>query len=1096
MRRPRLFALLSGVLLLSAFLVLLRGERPSSLSVPVDGPTSSNPARPAGALRGAAGGEGSMAEADAAPQEREESAQGVLVVRVVDAGGAPVEHAEMRLLPWTKEVRESARSLRGLSPEELRSLVEIPREQGPGEFSIEWRGPVFVTARTGSLAPGGTVVTEPPREGEVVLSLPPGASLGGGVMGTYADEPLLDVVVRARRDVALDVRTGIDPLAPERIAGMLWSWETRPGLDGRYSLTGLPAGRLAVQAFGRGRASERVSTLIPDVEEVWLQLYRSVDMKGRVVDGTTGRGVADVRVVALKRLNDVQFYEVQEAFSGDDGAFLLQGLRAGRNRPLPLRVQRDGFASAFVEVEAAIVEAGSEARIELWPACTVGGKVTVAGGKEPGEPCWVSLQDPHSGALVDFAQTDKKGSFTIAFARPGQRYDVVVSGDHQVSRRWQDFEVCAQDDLRFDIALRPVLEGRLLVDHPPLESPRLVVAYEDTFGVRLFERDVPVDPNTGEFRETTLTPGTYLVEAWAKGFAPLRVPAVHLPEDAEEPVRLDLTLVQGSTVVGRVVDRGSTAPVVGATIRLGRRRLNGSIEEWSDAGPHATSDGEGRFRLEGVPEGEGDHIVVTAPGYASASFRLSQASPGTGEGVVSVGDVGLDRAGRIEVEVVDGDGRRLLISDVWGHYVGEPPLSIHREGHGGLGVLEGLRPGRWDLSVVVLLGDLDRGFSRMAEVAAGEVRRETFRFAGATVRGRLKKGGRAVSTEYAVQAIPVDEPEGGTVSYVFSKADGSYELEAVPPGPSRIALEAGDLLGGLRLEKVVEVPPNGVLTVDFEVGSGEIAGRVVDADGNPLGDVRITASRRADERDGAFIRGVLKGRSGPDGRFELLGLEPGSYEVTFAREGFGAESREALVREGSEDPADLGDVALAPEARLRVETRSRAGAALAARVMVERSDHADFVQRTGRPPPDEAVGVWLFDALAPGRYRVRAEAEGYFPGEEIVDLVPDAQRHVAFTLRRLGALAVRTKGTSGALEGVPVSVVDEETGTDVSEWVRAELVVSSTGALVSGEDGWLRLDGLPEGRYTLRAGTAVRHVEVPAAAPGEEAPEATLFVGP
>lgn len=128
--------------------------------------------------------------------------------------------------------------------------------------------------------------------------------------------------------------------------------------------------------------------------------------------------------------------------------------------------------------------------------------------------------------------------------------------------------------------------------------------------------------NEGRFTITlTTAPQTALI-AWSP--AHRRTKFLVNPRNAQNRV-IGLPLDKGYTFTGRVFDRDSNEPVVGAAIGplvpaydTLQDRINRAIPVW------AQSDTEGNFTLEGVATDISHTVVVQAPGYETKNIDLSQ----------------------------------------------------------------------------------------------------------------------------------------------------------------------------------------------------------------------------------------------------------------------------------------------------------------------------------------------------------------------------------------------------------------------------------------------------------------------------------------
>jgi hypothetical protein len=76
--------------------------------------------------------------------------------------------------------------------------------------------------------------------------------------------------------------------------------------------------------------------------------------------------------------------------------------------------------------------------------------------------------------------------------------------------------------------------------------------------------------------------------------------------------------------------------------------------------------------------------------------------------------------------------------------------------------------------------------------------------------------------------------------------------------------------------------------------TGSISGTVTDrASRQPIGEANVS-----------IIGTVLASRSGPDGRYRISGIAPGTYQVRAARLGYAAETRSVTVGAGQDASAD------------------------------------------------------------------------------------------------------------------------------------------------------------------------------------------------
>jgi len=288
---------------------------------------------------------------------------------------------------------------------------------------------------------------------------------------------------------------------------------------------------------------------------------------------------------------------------------------------------------------------------------------------------------------------------------------------------------------------------------------------------------------------------------------------------------------------------------------------------------------DGRFVLGRVAPGTRE-IRAFAPEHGAASAVVEVPADGARVEVTIVLAAGGAVEGRVEtggrpgvVSVTSAPGQVSRLADV---------------GTDGTYRVAGLRPGTY---AVLLSVEGPDGFApdfstlKLATVRAGETVRCDLGAAGARgarVAGPVRIGGEPLG-EGQVMAFAAKRPDE-TFRMSGLSTDGRYTLEDVAPG-SHVIYVVGV---GHRL---LEVPAGArEVRLDIDFPALAIRGRVVDASGRPIAGVEVEAVRADLAGDPDLSTLTANAETGPDGEFELVGLDSGEYRGEAAKEGFVAAS--------------------------------------------------------------------------------------------------------------------------------------------------------------------------------------------------------------
>jgi hypothetical protein len=289
-----------------------------------------------------------------------------------------------------------------------------------------------------------------------------------------------------------------------------------------------------------------------------------------------------------------------------------------------VEARHDGYTSARVPIGFAAQTSG---RITVHLSrgadrarLTISGRVVDAKGLPVDGALVEAFAPPSSTADTAGAQalSGAEGRFTLA-ALEDAVYNVRATTRAQGSALVRDVHAGARDvEVRLGAA-SAVLHGTVRDGSGKVLTAFTVVARqrEGVFGQGPEERATIIDPQ-GRYA-LPLPPGRYAVSAAARGFARSPDETVDVGESGLEH---DFTLARGSRIFGRVVERGSRAPISGADVSFEGHAINDDIGISSDA----TTSADGSFTLDGLPAGR-QSLNVQAAGHNGRILSALQVPP-------------------------------------------------------------------------------------------------------------------------------------------------------------------------------------------------------------------------------------------------------------------------------------------------------------------------------------------------------------------------------------------------------------------------------------------------------------------------------------
>jgi hypothetical protein len=565
------------------------------------------------------------------------------------------------------------------------------------------------------------------------------------------------------------------------------------------------------------------------------------------------------------------------------------------------------------------------------------------------------------------------------------------------------------------------------------------------------DKDAPATTDArGRFAVGHLPAGTYDLLIGARGFAPLTVPGLVLPEGQGTTDLGTVMLGAGAAVEGRVVDPQGR-PIDGAEVRIakGGRGMMIPFSRGDSSPPDAFTAADGSFRLADRSPGESLDLTVSHPSYGPGS------APGVAVPTQEPVRIVLQPNSRVSGRALGADGKgiggaRLILSEM-------TPRSF--------GSLTRLSSGSFKEAVA----DEDGAFS-YPEVAPGpiEITASAPRHQSAELKGLEVKAGQELTGISLVlppaavvegrvlgpdgRPVPGAEvgvleagtsPFGGSLgSFEVARTDGDgrYALDGVALGPRTLKAEADGYGRAVRDLEVKE----GANAADFTLDKGfEVSGRVVDEAGAGVATSQLLLVA-------GMGSGMLTATSGTDGSFRFAGVQEGTFRLSARKTGYAMAQVTTVTVSG----ASVGGL----------EMKLTAGGAITGRLsgleLSQLSRVRVQLSRMYREGQVDAEGNYRIDNVQPGEWQVSAtvpdtplHAEGEVTLEPgMAEAKLDLQFGKGFTLT--GVLLKNGSPFPGAsLELTRTGTIDQRQAS-------------------SDHQGVFRFGGLESGGYELEVGTA------------------------
>jgi thermitase len=591
------------------------------------------------------------------------------------------------------------------------------------------------------------------------------------------------------------------------------------------------------------------------------------------------------------------------------------------------------------------------------------GSVPVLPGKISGQVTNAGDGLPVVGATVTDGTrtvlTDSAGQYTISDVPPGT-YQVVASKNGYESSALPVTVLAGTTTVASFTLNEVIVPGSISGAVVSAKDGSPLIGATVTDGTRTTTTDA-----TGKYTITNVPADTYQVTASNSGYYSSSS-TVTVVSGGNAVANFSLSRIPGS-ITGSVTDAKDGLPIVGATV--------------SDATRTTTTDATGKYTISDVPPGTYE-VVASKEGYESLSLTVSVLS-GTNSGATAVanfclsqiivpgsisGTVTNAKDGTPIVGVTVTDGTRVTSGDATGKYaIADVPLGTYQ--------VTASKAGYYSSSVTV---NVLSGATAVVNLSLSQI--------PGSISGSVTdaKDGSPI-----VGAVVTDGTRTTTTD-----ATGKYTITNVPADTYQVTASNSGYYSSSSTVTVVSVG-NAIANFSLSQIPGSITGSVTDAkDGSPIVGAMVADGARTATTDAS-------------GKYTIVNVPPGTYQVTVSKSGYYSSSLTATVVSGTITVANFS-LSQIPGNITGSVTNAKDGSAIVGAVVTDGT----------RTATTDASGKYTIVDVPPGTYQVTVSKSGYYSSSLTATVVSGTITVANFPLSQIpGSI---TGSVTNAKDGSPI----------------------------------------------------------------------------